>query len=53
MTGSVDIRCGKYSISNIMLNNYRIMVCVNVRFAAVMATEDNIFSWMTNSVYLL
>jgi len=53
MTGTVDIRCGNYSISNIMLNNYRVMVFVHIRFAALMATEGNIFSRVTNSVYLL
>jgi hypothetical protein len=49
----MDIRCGNYSISNIMLNNYRIVVFVHVRFTALMATEGNIFSRVNNSVYLL
>jgi hypothetical protein len=34
MTVTVDIRCGNYSKSNIMLNNYRIMVFVNVWFCS-------------------
>jgi hypothetical protein len=53
MTGTVDIRRRNYSISNIMLSNYRIMVFDQVRFAALMATEGNIFSRVTNSVCLL
>jgi hypothetical protein len=53
MRGNVDMRCGNYGISNIMLNNYRIMVFVHVGFADLMATEGSIFSWVTNSVYLL
>jgi hypothetical protein len=53
MTGTVDIRCGNYNISYIMLNSYWIMVFVHVRFAVLMATAGNIFSRVTNSVYLL